>query len=194
MKTENTVLHPSQFISQQYTDIIRNTAAEAEKTGTLHPQQLALIYINKWFRLLVPEVYAGLQITLPELLQQQEAISWADGSMGWVVTLCNGAGWFGGFISPEIAPDIFGNEDVCLAGSGAATGAAEVTATGYCINGAWDTPRYPYYRKLHYNKQWGACINRRRTADTPFYIRPEGCYHCAGMEIHRHGGYRQRRF
>jgi len=137
MKIENTVSHPSQFISRQDTDIIRNTAAEAENTGMLHPQQLDLIYINKWFRLLVPEVYAGPQVTLPELLQQQEAISWADGSMGWVVTLCNGAGWFGGFISPEIAPDIFDNEDVCLAGSGAATGTAGVTATGYRINGAW---------------------------------------------------------
>lgn len=137
MITKNIIPHPSQFISRMDTDIIRNTAAEAEKTSMLHPQQLAVIYNNKWFRLLVPQVYGGQQVTLPELLQRQEAISWADGSMGWVVTLCNGAGWFGGFISAEIAPGIFNDERVCLAGSGAAAGTAEITANSYRVNGFW---------------------------------------------------------
>ncbi len=137
MKTLNTVPHPSCFVTQHDVNIIRDTAAEAEQTGMLHPQQIALIYTNKWFSLLVPEVYGGAQTTLAGLLQQQEAISWADGSMGWVVTLCNGAGWFGGFISAEIAPEIFMDERVCLAGSGAATGTAEITEKGYRVNGAW---------------------------------------------------------
>jgi len=137
MKKENTVLHPSHFISRHDIDIIRKSAAKAEEKGRLHSRQLDLIYNNKWFRLLVPHAYAGQQITLTELLQQQEAISWADGSTGWVITLCNGAGWFGGFISPEIAPDIFSDEHVCLAGSGAASGTAEITENGYRVNGAW---------------------------------------------------------
>jgi alkylation response protein AidB-like acyl-CoA dehydrogenase len=137
MKIENIVSHPSHFISKEDTDIIRNIAGEAEKTGMLHAEQLEVIYTNKWFRLLVPNAYNGQQVTLLNLLQQQEAISWADGSTGWVVTLCNGAGWFGGFISPEIAPGIFSDEHVCLAGSGAATGTAEITANGYRVNGAW---------------------------------------------------------
>lgn len=137
MKIENTVLHPSHFISKDDTNIIRNTAGGAEKTGMLHAEQLEVIYTNKWFKLLVPNAYDGRQVTLPELLQQQEAISWADGSTGWVVTLCNGAGWFGGFISPEIAPGIFNDEHVCLAGSGRVTGTAEIIENGYRINGSW---------------------------------------------------------
>lgn len=137
MKIENTVPHPSLFITRQDTDILRNAAAEAEEAGRLHPQQLDVIYNNKWFRLLVPTMYGGAQFGLPNLLQQQEAISWADGCTGWVVTLCNGAGWFGGFISPEIAPEIFSDEHVCLAGSGRATGTAEIIENGYRINGSW---------------------------------------------------------
>ena len=137
MKIENTVPHPSLFISRQDTDILRNAAAEAEEAGSLLPQQSDVIYTNKWFKLLVPNAYDGQQVTLPELLQQQEAISWADGSTGWVVTLCNGAGWFGGFISPEIAPGIFNDEHVCLAGSGRAAGTAEIIENGYRINGSW---------------------------------------------------------
>jgi alkylation response protein AidB-like acyl-CoA dehydrogenase len=131
------VSHPSSFIDEEHINIIRNTATEAEQMGVLHPEQLQVIHSRKWFKLLVPEIYNGLQITLPELARLQEAISWTDGSTGWVVTLCSGAGWFGGFISPEIASQVFDNTNVCLAGSGAAGGTADITDTGYIINGIW---------------------------------------------------------
>lgn len=133
----NTTLHPSAFIAIEDVNIIRNTAAEAEQSGKLHPEQLRIIYKNHWFKLLVPRVYTGEQVTLPSLLQLQEAVSWADGSTGWVVTLCNGAGWFGGFIAPEIADLIFADPKVCLAGSGAVCGTAEITDKGYIVNGTW---------------------------------------------------------
>lgn len=129
--------HPSNFISAEDVNRIRNTAAEAEQMGLLHPDQLEIVYKNGWFRLLVPRIYSGRQITLSDLVRLQEAISWADGSTGWVVTLCSGAGWFGGFISPEIANAVFSKPQVCLAGSGAASGTAEITSTGYRINGSW---------------------------------------------------------
>jgi alkylation response protein AidB-like acyl-CoA dehydrogenase len=134
---ENTNRHPSVFIDIEDVNIIRNTAAEAEQLGKLHPEQLKIIYKNHWFKLLVPRVYSGQQVTLLSLLQLQEAISWADGSTGWVVTLCNGAGWFGGFIAPEIANKIFIDPKVCLAGSGAVCGTAEIITNGYLVNGTW---------------------------------------------------------
>jgi alkylation response protein AidB-like acyl-CoA dehydrogenase len=134
---KNILQHPSAFIDVRDLNIIRDNAREAEKMGMLHPEQLKIIYQHKWFKLLVPEVYTGQQVTLLSLLQLQEAISWADGSTGWVVTLCNGAGWFGGFIAPEIANEIFIDPKVCLAGSGAVCGTAEITAKGYIVNGTW---------------------------------------------------------
>ena len=134
---ENTVPHPSAFISGDDINTIRNTAAEAEQSGILHPRQLEIIYRQQWFKLLVPKIYTGLQISLSELVRLQEAISWTDGSTGWVVTLCSGAGWFGGFIDPEIAGPVFNNSQVCLAGSGAVCGTAELTEAGYIINGSW---------------------------------------------------------
>lgn len=133
---ENTIPHPSKFIDDADVKSIRNAASEAEQMGMLHPEQLQIVYKNKWFKLLVPKTYSGLQITLTNLVRLQEAISWTDGSTGWVVTLCSGAGWFGGFISPEIA-GLFNDPKVCLAGSGAAGGTADITDTGYIINGTW---------------------------------------------------------
>jgi len=134
---KNTLQHPSALIDTGDVHIIRDKAAEAEQLGMLHPDQLKIIYRQKWFKLLVPEVYTGRQITLSQLVRLQEAISWADGSTGWVVTLCSGAGWFGGFINPEIAKQVFFNDAVCLAGSGAVCGTAEITPNGYIVNGTW---------------------------------------------------------
>jgi len=134
---ETTVTHPSGHIAPGDVKTIRETAACAEQLGMLYPSQLEVIYRQKWFKLLVPQVYGGLQVSLPELIRLQETISWTDGSTGWVVTLCSGAGWFGGFINPETAANVFSDPKVCLAGSGAASGAAEITETGYTINGSW---------------------------------------------------------
>jgi alkylation response protein AidB-like acyl-CoA dehydrogenase len=67
----------------------------------------------------------------------EEALACADGSVGWVVTLCAGASWFGGFMNPEFAKELFGTEKVCIAGSGAASGTAEMKSGGYVVTGTW---------------------------------------------------------
>lgn len=131
------IKHPSFFIRPEWVTLIRDSAAEAEHLGMLRPQQLSLIYEQRWFKLLVPLVYGGLEKPLVELLQLEEALSWADGSLGWTVTLCSGAGWFGGFLAPEEARQIFMDDRVCIAGSGASTGTACLTENGYRINGTW---------------------------------------------------------
>jgi alkylation response protein AidB-like acyl-CoA dehydrogenase len=129
--------HPSVNLQSDLVKTIRDTSAEAEKLGKIHPEQLAVIYEQKWFKLLVPAVYSGLEKPIPKLVRLEESISWANGSVGWVVTLCSGAGWFGGFIQTQIAAAIFNNPWVCLAGSGVATGEAIITPTGYKISGTW---------------------------------------------------------
>jgi alkylation response protein AidB-like acyl-CoA dehydrogenase len=134
---ENHIVHPSSFIDEQDVKIIRDAAAKAEKLAMLHPDQLAVVYRQNWFKLLVPQIYGGQQVSLPYLVRLQEAISWTDGSTGWVVTLCSGAGWFGGFLATEIALETFNTPVVCLAGSGAPGGIAAITPTGYRVNGTW---------------------------------------------------------
>jgi alkylation response protein AidB-like acyl-CoA dehydrogenase len=134
-KVSNT--HPSYLLKPEWVKTIRDTAAEAEKTGVLHPDQLALIYEQGWFKFLVPKAYSGLQLALPDMVRLEESLAWANGSLGWVVTLCSGAGWFGGFLSPQIAAELLNNPHLCLAGSGASTGTAAITQGGYIINGTW---------------------------------------------------------
>lgn len=129
--------HPSTLLLPSWVDTIRSHAAEAEQLGKLHPAQLELVYQQQWFNLLVPAAYGGLQTPLPQLVAIEEALSWADGSLGWVVTLCCGAGWFGGFLELGMARQVYADAQACIAGSGAATGTAEIMGDGYIINGSW---------------------------------------------------------
>ncbi|GAA4315667.1 acyl-CoA dehydrogenase [Compostibacter hankyongensis] len=133
-----TVPHPSAFLQPSFVKTLRQTAAAAEKSGKLHPRQLELIYAQRWFKLFVPRDYGGLQLTLPEALHTEESLAWADGSVGWTVTLCSGACWFVGFLPPDVAVRLFHDPEVCLAGSGRPSGRAICTGNGYEITGSWD--------------------------------------------------------
>lgn len=128
---------PTGLLSQNWIDTIRTEATQAEKQGKLTKKQLNLIYEQGWFKLLTPSTYGGKQLGLPEILEIEEGLAYADGSLGWVVTLCAGAGWFGGFIDPSLATNLLSGDHVCLAGSGALGGTAEITADGYTITGKW---------------------------------------------------------
>jgi len=129
--------HPSLFLDGETVAVLRAHAKEAEETKRLHERQLAIIRDRKWFKLFVPAEWDGLGLTLPEALKLEEALAWADGSTAWVVTLCGGASWFAGFVDPSIRDELFAEPDCCLAGSGAATGTAEVTGDGYRVSGVW---------------------------------------------------------
>jgi len=131
------VNHPSEVIPRKYTDVISQPAAEAESLGDLHPDQMDLVYRQKWFKIFIPKEYNGLGLSLPEALKLEESLSWADGSTAWVVTLCGGAGWFSGFLESSLLKEVLSNDKVCFAGSGAATGIASRTSGGYIINGQW---------------------------------------------------------
>ncbi|RXK80901.1 acyl-CoA dehydrogenase family protein [Filimonas effusa] len=130
-------IRPSTLLAPESIAIIRNAAAFAEQEGMLQSSQLTLAYEQQWFSMMVPGVYGGGMRPLPEVVRLEEAIAWADGSMGWVVTLCAGAGWFGGFMPETLARQVFDSRRACLAGSGAATGTAAVIPGGYKVSGKW---------------------------------------------------------
>jgi alkylation response protein AidB-like acyl-CoA dehydrogenase len=124
-------------LSLTWQEKVAEYAALSEEMGKLHPQILELAYQENWFKLFVPEVYGGANKKLPEILRLEEQLAEADGSLGWTVTLCAGAGWFAGFLNPVLAAEIFADKEVCFAGSGAVGGEAIKTETGYRINGKW---------------------------------------------------------
>lgn len=133
----NTLPIPSQIIKLNWLKLIREDASLAENAGNLTERQLQLAYEQKWFKLFVPKKYNGLEVSLPEALALEEALAWADGSFGWTITLCAGAGWFAGFMDQDFAGEVFRDDKVCLGGSGAPTGTAKITDAGYRVTGKW---------------------------------------------------------
>jgi alkylation response protein AidB-like acyl-CoA dehydrogenase len=117
---------------------IERYAALADAARFLHPVQRALLHRRGWLKMLAPRAAGGAELPLPQVVRLEEAVAAVDGSMGWVLTLCAGAGWFAGFLQPELARDIVGSARVCLAGSGAPTGHAEQEGDGWRITGSWD--------------------------------------------------------
>lgn len=129
--------HPSEIIDPALIQKIRGTAHEAEAQRRLHNDQLQIIHREKWLKMFVPHDYGGLELSIPQILRTEECIAWADGNTAWVVTLCSGAAWFVGFLQPDLSVQVFADDQACFAGSGAATGTAQITADGYEVEGRW---------------------------------------------------------
>jgi alkylation response protein AidB-like acyl-CoA dehydrogenase len=98
---------------------------------------LNIIYKKKWFKLFVPKEQGGLALPLMDALQLEEQLAAIDGSLGWTVTLCSGANFFAGFMDQQKIGKLFYAAKICMGGSGAATGIAEQTKTGYVVTGRW---------------------------------------------------------
>lgn len=116
--------------------IARHVAA-AEAARFLHPAQQAVLHRRGWLAMLAPRAAGGAELPLPQAVRLEEAVAAIDGSMGWVLTLCAGAGWFAGFLAPDMARSVINTRRVCLAGSGAA-GRAGQEGDGYRLSGSWE--------------------------------------------------------
>jgi alkylation response protein AidB-like acyl-CoA dehydrogenase len=124
-------------LSQSDADLIREYAGASDRAGRLEPRLLALVHERGWLRMLAPAATGGAELALPQVVRLEESIAAADGSTGWFVTLCAGAGWFAGFLPPQRARAVIGVPDACLGGSGAVAGFADVEGDGYRLGGHW---------------------------------------------------------
>lgn len=113
------------------------SSAQAEQIGQLPEEWLEAIYRENWFKLFIPKELNGLDLSLPEALKLEEKLANLDGSLGWTITLCAGAGWFVGFMDKELSVEIFSKPKVCLAGSGFVGGKADMNGDSYSITGSW---------------------------------------------------------
>ncbi|MGO0058855.1 acyl-CoA dehydrogenase [Brevibacillus fluminis] len=124
-------------LTEQMIQAIRDEALRTEKTKRLQPQVLELIYEQKWFKLFVPEELGGRMVSLPEAVRIFARTSWMDGSLGWVVTIGSGGGFFVPFLPKEARESLFAAKEAVVAGSGHPSGTAKPVEGGYIVNGTW---------------------------------------------------------
>ncbi len=86
----------------------------------------------------VPEHYGGAELWPVESLKVVEALSYADGSAGWVqmaIQLSTGTG--AAYTPRETADALFGDGHNLVAGHGAPMGRADVEGDGFRLSGDW---------------------------------------------------------
>jgi alkylation response protein AidB-like acyl-CoA dehydrogenase len=125
------------MLSELDAQLIRDHAAASDATASLAPRLQALIHERGWLRMLAPAATGGVELALPDVVRLEESLAAADGSVGWVVTLCAGASWFAGFLPPAFARAIVGTTNLCIGGSGAPSGFADAEGEGYRLSGHW---------------------------------------------------------
>ena len=89
------------------------------------------------FRLWLPEVLGGPELSPFDFMRVVEAASALDGSVGWLVG--NGAGMsrLGGYLGEAVARDWFADRHAFIASATGAVGKAIPVAGGYCVSGRW---------------------------------------------------------
>src|SRR5690554_135399 len=102
-----------QIVPATLIEQLRHFARQAEADRALCPEQLALIRQQRWFKAFMPTECGGLELGLPAAVRLEEALAYCDGSVGWTVTLCAGAGLFVGVMDPTVLPAIAVPADAC---------------------------------------------------------------------------------
>lgn len=88
------------------------------------------------FRIHLPEVYGGLDLSPVEAIEIFEELAQTDASVAWCVWNGN-THWTAAQLAPEAARNIHADLDVVTANSTRASGQAQVVAGGYRVSGRW---------------------------------------------------------
>jgi alkylation response protein AidB-like acyl-CoA dehydrogenase len=89
-----------------------------------------------FFRIFLPAVYGGLDLTPLEAMEVYEELARADASVAWCVWNGN-VNWTTAQLSKEVARATFADADVILANSTRPSGQAVVVDGGYRVSGRW---------------------------------------------------------
>lgn len=125
------------FFNSEEIAYIRERSADMERSGSLAPGVLDLLFNKGWFKLFVPKRLGGSMTPLPEAVRLFEEASWVDGNVGWTITIGSGGGFFVPFLPPASAERLFAPPEAVVAGSGMPTGTARRVEGGYIVTGQW---------------------------------------------------------
>ncbi|MDW8074424.1 MAG: acyl-CoA dehydrogenase [Bacteroidota bacterium] len=116
---------------------MRERSHQWSNTPTLPPDIVDLLVNNRLFKLFVPAELGGWESNLEYAAHIYAELGAADGSIGWLVQIGSGGGFFVPSFHPSIAEELFGPSTAVVAGSGYPTGRARKVVGGYIVRGQW---------------------------------------------------------
>jgi alkylation response protein AidB-like acyl-CoA dehydrogenase len=93
---------------------------------------------RRLFKMFVPRVLGGLELSLEEATQRLIETAEFSGSLGWIHNLASGANFFCGYFDEETATELFRSPEVICSGSGAPTGRIRVYDAYMMASGRWN--------------------------------------------------------
>jgi alkylation response protein AidB-like acyl-CoA dehydrogenase len=113
-------------------------AAEIERARRIPADIIDRLRQMGLFRTLLPRSHGGLELSVPEVLPLIEALSAADGSVGWVAMIGTASQMFCTRVPRQTFDRMFRDgADVLVVGVGTPAGRAEQIDGGYRVSGRW---------------------------------------------------------
>ena len=114
-------------------------ASQSINEGRQIPRELVDSMASQgFFRLLVPRSVGGEEIGLLDYLAITQAISSADGSMGWCFNQNNVLGTMASLMSESLAKEVWADTDAILSNGPPQYESIEPAKGGYSITGRWN--------------------------------------------------------
>ena len=89
------------------------------------------------FRMPMPREWGGPELDPLAQVRVIEALSHADGSVGWCVMIGSDGGFFTAFLDQAVAREMYSDLDAATGGSLVFSGRAEIARDGYRVTGTW---------------------------------------------------------
>lgn len=116
---------------------IRSRSDEIEEQRAVPADVIQLLKDAGAFRMLMPKIWGGPELSTLEQLDIIEQVSAADASVGWCLMIGCDSGFYSGFIEDSAARALWPALDMVQAGWAQPAGRAELVAGGYSVSGQW---------------------------------------------------------
>ncbi len=117
--------------------LIEDLSTKIEEDRRLPPELLEALHDAKFFRLLLPKAYGGLEIAPPDFYRLTYAIAQHDASTAWCIGQANGCSMAAAYVAPAVANEIWGQDPHAVLAWGPGKGQAVVDGDGYRVTGKW---------------------------------------------------------
>src|SRR5579863_3874802 len=116
---------------------IRAAAEEIEAERRLPARIIEAMKRAGAFRMVMPREWGGPELDPVTQVRVIEALSYADGSVGWCAMINSDGGYFSAYLEPKVAREMYRDLDAPTGGSLLFAGRAEAADGGFRLNGRW---------------------------------------------------------
>jgi len=148
--------------------LLQSAADRIDAANELPPDVLDAMFDAGMFKLLLPRVFGGFELTPTDYIRCVEAIAVGDASAAWCMNQGSGCSMAAAYVAPGVAHEVWGGKrDVVAWGQGPGAKAIR-TAGGWRVTGTWS------FASGSRHATWLGAMCPSCEADGTPLVRPDG--------------------